>query len=384
MVGAGFIGLEVAENLSNLKVDITIVELSSHILPNIDYEVARVAQNKLRENGINLILNDGVKEFVQGKVVLSSGNTLDFDAVILSIGVRPQTELAKNAGLKVERGIVVNEKLQTSNPDIYAAGDSIEIVDFATKTNALIPLAGPANRQGRIIANNLTGIDSSYKDTQGSSVVKIFNLTVASVGTTETRLQALKIPYLKTIIVGKSHAGFFPNAKEIVFKLLFTKEGKILGLQAVGEEGVEKRVDVVATIMRLNGTVQDLLDAELCYAPPFNSAKDPVNILGMNALNILTNQVNMAFLEDLNDGSLLIDVRGAPMFKQKTIEGAINIPIVELRSRLNEIPKDKKVVLFCNTGYTSYCASRILKQNGFENVYSFGGGMRFYLLSLDK
>ena len=270
VIGAGFIGVEMAENLSELGLSTTIVELSDHIMPNVDIEVATVAQHKLKEKGIEIILNDGVKAFSDDKVILDSGVQVPFDIVIMSIGVRPQIELAQKAGLEVSRGIIVDSTLRTSDKNIYAAGDNVEITDFATGTKALIPLAGPANRQGRIIADNICGKKETYKNTQGSSVVKIFNLTLAAVGATEARLKKLNIPYLKTFIYANSHAGYYPGATQILYKMLFTKEGRILGLQAIGEEGVEKRVDVVATVMRLNGTVHDLLDSELCYAPPFN------------------------------------------------------------------------------------------------------------------
>ncbi|MDY6469489.1 MAG: FAD-dependent oxidoreductase, partial [Succinivibrio dextrinosolvens] len=364
-------------NLSELGLSTTIVELSDHIMPNVDIEVATVAQHKLKEKGIEIILNDGVKAFSDDKVILDSGVQVPFDIVIMSIGVRPQIELVQKAGLEVSRGIIVDSTLRTSDKNIYAAGDNVEITDFATGTKALIPLAGPANRQGRIIADNICGKNENYKNTQGSSVVKIFNLTLAAVGATEARLKKLNIPYLKTFIYANSHAGYYPGATQILYKMLFTKEGRILGLQAIGEEGVEKRVDVVATIMRLNGTVHDLLDSELCYAPPFNSAKDAINILGMNALNIIEGKVKMAFPEDLED-SYLIDVRPKAVFMNETIDGAVNIPITEIRNRLDEIPRDRKVVMFCNTGYTSYVASRIVNQNGFDNVYSFGGGIVFF------
>lgn len=377
VIGAGFIGVEMAENLSELGLSTTIVELSDHIMPNVDIEVATLAQHKLKEKGIEIILNDGVKAFSDDKVILDSGVQVPFDIVIMSIGVRPQIELAQKAGLEVSRGIIVDSTLRTSDKNIYAAGDNVEITDFATGTKALIPLAGPANRQGRIIADNICGKNENYKNTQGSSVVKIFNLTLAAVGATEARLKKLNIPYLKTFIYANSHAGYYPGATQILYKMLFTKEGRILGLQAIGEEGVEKRVDVVATIMRLNGTVHDLLDSELCYAPPFNSAKDAINILGMNALNIIEGKVKMAFPEDLED-SYLIDVRPKAVFMNETIDGAVNIPITEIRNRLDEIPRDRKVVMFCNTGYTSYVASRIVNQNGFDNVYSFGGGIVFF------
>ncbi|MBO5566021.1 MAG: FAD-dependent oxidoreductase [Succinivibrio sp.] len=377
VVGGGFIGVEMAENLAELNIDTTIVELAPHIMANVDEDIAKVAQNRLKKQGIKLVLSDGVKEFDSGKLILNSGSTLEYDLVVLSIGVRPQIEIAKAAGLATGRGIIVNENMQTSDKDIFAAGDNVEVTDFSTGAKVLIPLAGPANRQGRIIADVITGKNSVYGATQGSSVVKIADLTLASVGSSEEKLKKLGKDYLKTVIFGRSHASYYPASKDILYKLLFSKNGEILGAQAIGEEGVEKRIDVIATVMRLKGTVQDLLDAELCYAPPFNSAKDAVNVLGMNAVNILDGRVKMAFLEDLKD-SFLIDVRPPMMFSSGTIEGAINIPAAKLRESLDRIPHDKKVVLFCKTGYTSYVAARILMQNGFDNVYSFGGGIMYY------
>ena len=331
----------------------------------------------MTENGVNLILSDRVKEFNQNKIVLNSNKEIEFDIVIMAIGVRPEIKLAQDAGLETNRGIIVNDNMQTSDENIYAAGDSVEVKDFVSDTNTLIPLAGPANRQGRIIADNICGFNSTYQKSQGTSVIKVFDLTVASVGNNEKQLKQKNIPYWKTYTFSRSHAGYYPDSSLVLFKLLFNEQGKILGAQAAGEDGVEKRIDVISSIMRLNGTVQDMLDSELCYAPPYSSAKDPVNILGMVSDNILKGLVKPAYFEDLNS-SYLIDVRPEISYKTNTIPNAINIPINEIRNRIDEIPKDKKVILFCNTGYTSYCASRILIQKGFNNVYSLMGGLEFY------
>ena len=377
VIGGGFIGVEMAENLCEMGLETTLVELAEQILAPVDSEVATFAQNTMKENGIELILSDGVKEFRENTIILNSGKEIAFDIVIMAIGVKPETKLAKDSGLEVQRGIIVNEFMQTSDSNIYAAGDSVEIIDFVTNTNTLIPLAGPANRQGRIIADNICNIKSTYKKSQGTSVIKVFDLTVASVGNNEKQLKQKQIPYWKTYTFSRSHAGYYPNSTQILFKLIFDNSGKILGAQAVGDSGVEKRIDVISSVMRLNGTVQDMLDSELCYAPPYSSAKDPVNILGMNADNILRGFVKPAYMEDLSD-ALLIDVRVPISYKTNTINGAINIPIDEIRKRTDEIPKDKKVVLFCNTGYTSYCASRILIQKGYNNVYSLCGGFELY------
>lgn len=378
VVGGGFIGLEMAENLVEMGLNTTLVELGNQILAPVDEEIAGVAQNEMRDNGVNLILSDGVKSFKDNKIILTSDKEIEYDLVIMAIGVRPETKLAKESGLQVNKGILVNEYMQTNDSDIYAAGDSVEIKDFVTCDNTLIPLAGPANRQGRIIADNICGFKSTYKNSQGTSVLKIFNLTAASVGNNEKQLKQKNISYWKTFVYGKSHAGYYPDSTQILYKLLFSNDGKILGAQAIGQEDVEKRIDVISSVMRNGGTVQELIDSELCYAPPYNSAKDGgVNIIGMSADNILKGFVKPAFFEDLED-AYLIDVRADIAYKTKTIDKAVNIPIDQLRSRIGEIPTDKKVVLFCNTGYTSYCASRILLQKGYNNVYSLMGGITLY------
>jgi NADPH-dependent 2,4-dienoyl-CoA reductase/sulfur reductase-like enzyme/peroxiredoxin family protein/rhodanese-related sulfurtransferase len=377
VIGGGFIGVEMAENFAEMKLNTTLIEMQSQILAPVDSEIAAVAQNEMRDNGINLILSDGVKEFSGNQIILNSGEKVDFDLVIMAIGVKPEIEIAKDAGLDVNRGLKVNEKMQTSNPDIYAGGDNVEIKDFVTDNDTIIALAGPANRQGRIIADNIAGLKSTYKKSQGTSVIKVFDMTIASVGNNEKQLFSKNIEYLKTFIYNRSHAGYYPGATQTLYKLLFTQEGKILGAQAVGEDGVEKRIDVISSIMRNNGTVQDLLDSELCYAPPYSSAKDAINILGMNATNILQGLTRPAFYDDIN-GSYLIDVRPEISYKTRTIPDAVNIPVSEIRNRLSEIPKDRKVVMFCNTGYTSYVASRIAIQNGFDNVYSLTGGIELY------
>ena len=377
VIGGGFIGIEIAENLIEMGLDTTLIELNNQILAPVDFEIAKIAQDEMIKKGVNLILSDGVQKFSENQIVLNSNNAIDYDLCILAIGVKPESDLARKAGLETNRGIVVDEYLKTSNEFIYAAGDNIEAKDFVSGQNTLLPLAGPANRQGRIVADNICGFNSTYKNTQGTSVVKIFDLTVASSGNSEKQLKQKEIPYWKTYVYGRSHAGYYPNSDMILYKLLFSNDGKILGIQGIGESGVEKRVDVIATIMRNNGTVQDMIDAELCYAPPYSSAKDPVNILGMSADNILKGLVKPAYFEDLKD-AVVIDVRPNMIYKMGTIEGAINIPIAEIRERLDEIPRDKKVILSCNTGYTSYCASRILAQKSFNNVYSFMGGYELY------
>ncbi len=377
VIGGGFIGVEMAENLAEMGLETTLIELSNQILAPVDSEVAQFAQNTMIEHRVNLILSDGVREFRGNKIILNSNKEVEFDIVIMAIGVRPEISLAKDCGLETNRGIIVNDFMQTSDEQIYAAGDSVEVKDFVSDTNTMIPLAGPANRQGRIIADNICGLNSVYKKSQGTSVIKVFDLTVASVGNNEKQLKQKNIPYWKTYTFGRSHAGYYPDSTQIFFKLLFNNEGKILGAQAVGKDGAEKRIDVISSIMRLGGTIQDMLDSELSYAPPYSSAKDPVNVLGMSADNILRGLLKPAYFEDL-ENSYLIDVRPAASYKMKTIPDSVNIPISEIRDRVDEIPADRKVVLFCNTGHTSYIAARILAQRGFSNVYSFMGGIELY------
>ena len=350
VVGGGFIGVEMAENLAHLGIDTKLVELADQILAPVDYEVACFAQNEMRANGVELILSDGVKSFSENEIELTSGRKISSDIVILSIGVKPETTLAQKAGLEVNRGIKVNDCMQTSDSDIFAGGDSVEVKSFVSGEDVLIPLAGPANRQGRIIADNIFGINSVYKKSQGTSVLKVFDYTVAAVGYNEKLLKREGIPYWKILTFGNSHAGYYPDATSTFYKLLFNNEGKILGAQAVGQEGVEKRIDVISSVMRNGGNIQDLLDSELCYAPPYSSAKDPVNILGMCADNVLRGFVKPAYYEDI-EGSFVVDVRIPASYNTKTIDGAVNIPLASLRERVGEIPTDKKVILVCDSGY---------------------------------
>ena len=380
VIGGGFIGIEMAENLALIDgVKTTLIEQAPHILPPVDSETSAFAQNEIRQHGVSLILSDGVKEFRETELILNSGTKIPYDIAILAIGVKPETSLAKDCGLEIGKtgGVKVNENMQTSDSDIYAGGDSVEVEDFVTGDNVLVPLAGPANRQGRIIADNIAGFKSVYKKTIGSAVVKVFDLTIACAGNSEESLIKKNIPYWKTFTFGFSHASYYPGATRTMYKLLFNNDGDILGIQAAGREGVEKRIDVIATMMRNKQKVWDLIDCELCYAPPYSSAKDPVNILGMHADNILKGLVKPAFFEDLKD-SLPVDIRSQAEFQNETIAGAVHIFTPELRTRYNELPKDKKIILFCNTGFQSYVASRILTQRGFNNVYSLTGGITLY------
>ena len=380
VIGGGFIGVEMAENFAELSgVNTTLVEAASHILPPVDKETAAFAHNEMRKHGINLILSDAVTEFGSNEIRLSSGRRIPYDIAVLAIGVKPETSLALACGIQTGKsgGIKVNKFMQTSDENIYAGGDSVEVEGFVTGEEILVPLAGPANRQGRIIADNIAGYKSTYKKSLGSAVVKVFDLTIASAGCSEETLLKRNIPYLKTFTFGFSHASYYPGATRTMYKLLFNKEGDILGIQAAGYEGVEKRVDVMAGSMGEGLKGFFITDLELCYAPPYSSAKDPVNILGMHADNILKGFVKPAFIEDI-DNAMLIDIRSKAEFERETINGAVNIFTPELRERYKELPRDKKIILFCNTGFQSYVASRILIQRGFDNVYSLAAGITLY------
>lgn len=384
VIGGGFIGVEMAENLVTMGLKTTVIEAASQILAPFDKDMMALAHNEMRDNGCKLIFNDGVKAFTENEIELASGRHIPYDIAILGIGVQPDTQIVKEADLETGlNGLIkVNEFLQTSDENIWAGGDAVEDVDFITGKPAMIPMAGPANRHGRLIADNITAAaagkeKTSFKPVLGTSVAKIFNKTFACSGKNEKQLIKEGIKYIKNITQTNDHAGYYPNARPLYVKLLFTEEGKILGVQAAGYEGVEKRVDVIATVMRLNGNIQDLIDAELSYAPPYSSAKDPVNIAGMSAQNILDGLYKPAFFEDIKN-SVLIDVRVEEMFNTKTIDGAISVPAVQMRKRFNEVPRDKKVILFCNRGFTSYVAIRILNQLGFNNLYSLCGGINLY------
>lgn len=387
VIGGGFIGVEVAENLREAGVNTSIIEMANQLLPQLDFEIASTVHNHLIENGVELFLETAVSGFetTENNIIakLNNGNSLEADYVVLAIGVKPENDLALNAGLETgPRGhIIVNDKLQTNDENIYALGDAIEVVDYVTKNKTAIPLAGPANKQGRIVADNIVGENKSYNGTQGTSILKVFDYDVASTGLNEKTLKAKNIPYLKTYTHGFSHASYYPAAMPMMLKLLFEPEtGKILGAQAIGMDGVDKRIDVIATILRMGGTVEDLVEVELAYAPPHGSAKDPVNILGMAAQNILKGETKPLYAEDLDKLSkddVLLDVRTAEERMMGKLDNSLHIPVEELRERLNELPKDKKIITYCTKGLKSYFASRILGQNGFD-VKTLNGGYTLY------
>ncbi len=390
VVGGGFMGLEMAENLHRLGIQTFLIEMANQVLPPLDYEMAVFLHHHLRDKGINLILNDGVGSFGQKeglveKVVLQSGREIPVELVIMAVGVRPEVELARRAGLAVgeQGGILVNERLQTSDPHIFAIGDAIEFKDFVTGRQTVIPLAGPANKQGRIVADIIAGREAAYGGTQGTAIVKVFDLVAAATGANEKILKNLGIPYEVSYTHPGSHAGYYPGSVTMHIKLLFDPAGgKILGAQIVGREGVDKRIDVLAAAIRRGDTVFDLQELELAYAPPFSSAKDPVNMAGYVAGNIVNGDLRVIHWHQIDGldraSSLLIDVRTPAEFEAGHIPGAVNIPVDEIRRRLAEIPKDKEIIIYCRVGLRGYLAYRILVQNGFPKVRNLSGGWLTY------
>ncbi|MDF2510932.1 MAG: pyridine nucleotide-disulfide oxidoreductase [Herbinix sp.] len=383
VIGGGFVGVEMAENLRERGLEVTLVEAAPHILAPFDYEMAVLAEKELEENGVDLILNDGVKAFYedeyQVEVTLNSKTKLEADFVILAIGVVPDTNFLKGSGIELgARGhILVNEKLETSKEGIYAVGDAIEVKDFITKQQTAIPLAGPANKQGRIAADNIAGLKSSFTGSQGTSIIKVFGLTAASTGANERALKRAGIEYKSIQVHPASHASYYPGALPMTLKLIFQEDGKILGAQGVGYAGVDKRIDVIATVIRLGGTVEDLTELELSYAPPFSSAKDPVNMAGFVAQNVLEGRSHIVTWEDVKELNsseyILLDVRSELEYNNGHVEGAINIPVDELRNRLTELKLDKTIVEYCQVGLRGYVADRILTQKGFKVLNVTGG-----------
>lgn len=387
VIGGGFIGIEIADNLFARGLNVTLVEKIDQILVQLDKEMATILHKHIIDKGIELILSDSVEEFKNNgtTLVLNSGKQIDSDLTILSIGVKPESNLAKDAGLDIgiTGGVQVNEYLQTSDESIYAIGDVIEVRDFITGLPALKPLAGPANKQGRIVANNICGKNEKYLGTIGTSVVKVFDMTAASIGNNEKMLKNAGISYETVHISPPSHATYYPGATTIFMKLIFDKNnGKIYGAQAVGYDGVDKRIDVLSTAIMGGMTVSDLQYLELAYAPPFSSAKDPVNMLGYVATNVIDGDLEIIHCDEFinlkKDNVVIVDVC-EPIEREKGyIDGSINIPLNDLRNRLDELPKDRMIYVYCQQGLRSYIAYRILKQNGF-NVRSLDGGYRFYL-----
>ena len=387
VVGGGFIGLEMAENLYDLGIQVDVVEMANQVMAPLDFSMAAIVHRQLTDKGVGLHLEDGVSRFEEkdgGVIVhLRSGKQIATDMVLLSIGVRPETKLAKDAGLAIgERGgITVNDYMQTSDADIYALGDAVEVRHLVTGQPALIPLAGPANKQGRIVADNIVfGNKKKYPGSIGTSIAKVFDLTVAAAGANAKLLQQNNIPYISSYTHGASHAGYYPGAVPLSIKILFAPEnGKLLGAQIVGFNGVDKRIEMLAQVIQRGGTVHDLTELEHAYAPPYSSAKDPVNMAGFVAENILNKKsriIQWRELAELPADTIRIDVRTHDEYKLGTIPGFINIPVDELREHLDELPKEKPIVVTCAVGLRGYLAYRILVQNGFKHVRNLSGGYK--------
>jgi len=393
IIGGGFIGIEMTENLRRLGITVSLVEMLNQVMAPFDFEMAQLIHKTLEENGVSLYLGNGVTSFMETDesilVNLSDGKQLTTRLVILSIGVKPNSELARSAGLALNArgGIVVDKTLRTSDPDIFAVGDVIEVEDFISKGKTMIPLAGPANKQGRIAAGNIAGENDQYPGTQGSAIVKIFDVCAANTGANEKTLLKNGLikgkDYEKLIILQNSHAGYYPGASPMAIKLLFSTDGnKIFGAQIIGKEGVDKRIDTIGTAIRLGGTIWDLKSLEFAYAPPFSSAKDPVNMAGFVAENILKSRVFFAEWDVVErhdpEKTILLDVREDAERRTYALSGALNIPLGQIRSRLSEIDKEKEIIIFCAMGVRAYNAARILMANGFQNVKVYPGGMRFF------
>jgi NADPH-dependent 2,4-dienoyl-CoA reductase/sulfur reductase-like enzyme/peroxiredoxin family protein/TusA-related sulfurtransferase/rhodanese-related sulfurtransferase len=391
VIGGGFIGLEMAENLRHAGLSVSLIEMLDQVMTPVDYEMAQLLHEHILQNGVDLHLGDGVAAFEDQDgsvaITLKSGKTLSAELVILSIGVRPNSELAKAAGIAVNErgGIVVDDYLRTSDPDIYAVGDVIQVDDLIFREPAMIPLAGPANKQGRIAANNIAGTQETYKKTQGTSVAKVFDLAVASTGANEKALIKRGLQkgrdFESIIITQNSHAGYYPGAVPITLKLLFSTDGKkIFGAQIVGRDGVDKRIDTLAVAIRLGAGIPDLQSLELAYAPPFSSAKDPVNMAGFVAENLITGKVAFTSWDAVEQSpeAVILDVREDAELMAFSLPNATHIPLGQLRSRLKELDPSRKTIVFCAIGVRAYNAARILMHHGFHNVRLYPGGAKFY------
>ncbi len=385
IVGGGYIGAELAENLHHAGLNVSVVERSDHLIAPLDFDMAADVHQYLRTKGIRLYLQSSVTAIEEARVLLDDGGALAADLVVLSVGVRPESTLAQKAGLALsDRGsILVDRRMRTSAPHVYAVGDAVEVRNFLTQAPAFLPLAGPANKQGRIAADNIAGIPSEYEGTQGSAVLKLFEMTVATTGLNEAAAKLAGIDYDKTYTYSASHASYYPGGRPMSVKALWEKNTmRLLGAQIVGYEGVDKRMDVIATAIRFGAKVTDLAELELCYAPPYGSAKDPVNMVGFVAENVANGTLRQFFWHDVaalpRDGNVtLLDTRTEAEFAGGHIDGFVNIPLDELRSRLGELPADKPVFVHCHSGFRSYLAHRILAGAGMEST-SLAGGWRLY------
>ena len=386
VIGAGFIGLEMAENLVHRGLEVTIIEMAPHVLPTVDAEMASFITNELRDKGVKVLTSQGVVAMENNgqTLVLNTGEKIDTDLVLMSVGVRPENGLAESAGIELgmRGGILVNDSYETSVKDIYAVGDAIIVKNQINDEDAMIALASPANRQGRQVADVIAGMPRKNRGSIGTAIVRVFEQTIASTGLTEKQVKDLGYEYHVVHVDGKNHAGYYPGASMIFLKLIFNPTtGKIYGAQAVGKDGADKRIDVLATAIKGGLTVEDLPELELTYAPPFGSAKDIVNMVGYAALNIiehLAENIQLTELEQVKaSGAMLVDVRTPEEFAQGTIDGFINIPLNDIRQRANELPKDKEIILSCQSGQRSYIAQRMLAQMGYD-VKNLDGSYLLY------
>lgn len=384
VIGGGYIGIEMAENLKEAGLKVSVVELADHLIAPLDFDMAAEVHRYIKSKGIRLYLNNGVQA-MNGRTILLQNGEISADMAILSVGVRPETALAQECGIQTNRrgSILVDRNMKTNIPDIHAVGDAVEIQDFITGKPAFLPLAGPANKQGRIAADIIAGFDSEYTGTQGSAILKLFDMTVAATGLNEQQAKEAGIDYDKTYLYSAPHASYYPGGVNMSIKALWDKKTKkILGAQIVGFDGVDKRMDILATAIRFGAKITDLTTLELCYAPPFGSAKDPVNMLGFVGENIVTGKIKQFFWHDVKklprDGSAtLLDVRTEAEVRHGKIDGFMNIPLDSLRERIGEIPKNKPVYIHCHSGLRSYIACRILAGNGYD-CFNLAGGWRLY------
>ena len=389
IIGGGFIGIEMAENLHKQGLEVSIIEATDHLIGAIDSDMSYDLHNHVRSKGVHLFLNQMAQEITENEVILASGIRVSADLVLLSIGVVPETSFIRSSGIALgPRGqIVVNEHLQTSSPDVYALGDAIGIKTFTGREDAIIPLASPANKQARLVADLICGILRSYNGTQGTAIAKVFDMTVAVTGESEKSLNRLGTPYLKAYTFSNSHATYYPGAMPMFIKLLFSPDdGKILGAQITGTEMVDKRIDVVATAIRGSMTIYDLEEVELAYAPPYSSAKDPINMVAYVADNILSGKTTPFYISEISDlpeNAFLLDTRTVGEYESGTIPGAVNIPLDSLRDRLSEIPSDREIYVTCQIGLRGYLSEQLLKGHGFITHNLLGGYRHFHAREMD-
>lgn len=385
VIGGGFIGLEMAENLTLRGFRVAIAEMLPQVMPPLDAEMVAPVHRHLAEKGVALFLSNAVQSIERRgaslRATLRDGSVLECEFIVLSVGIRPNTALARQAGLEIGEtgGIRVDEHMRTSDPDIYAVGDAVESIDYVTRRPVLVPLAGPANRQGRIAADNVCGREAMFRGVQGTAIVKVFDLVVANTGASEKTLARLGIPYQKVYVHPGSHAGYYPGAGDLTLKLLFSPEdGCVLGAQAVGSLGVDKRIDVLATAIQAHMSVFDLEEAELAYAPPYGAAKDAVNMAAFVAANALRGDVDVVHADAVPEDMVLLDVRTPGEFAAGHVPGALNIPVDDLRGRLAEVPRGKALAVYCGVGLRAYVACRILDQEGFKTA-NLSGGFRTWM-----